>query len=66
MQECELTSICGFYLKFKDGHEPVLAGFISKFCKGPDGDRCARKTYHREHGHPPDDDMLPSGRFFRY
>ncbi|MFO8083046.1 MAG: hypothetical protein R6U27_01850 [Desulfobacterales bacterium] len=66
MKECELTSVCGFYLKFKDGREPVLMGFIRKFCKGPDADRCARKVYHHEHGKPPEDDMLPSGRFFRY
>ena len=65
-RECEQISYCGFYLKFKDGCEPVLMGFIREYCKGPKSGKCARKVYNREHGRPPDDNMMPSGRFYRY
>ena len=66
MTECEIISYCGFYAKFGDGHDEVLAGFIREYCKGPKSDKCARKTYIREHGKPPEDEMMPSGRYFRY
>ncbi len=66
MKECEQISHCGFYLKFEDGREPVLMGFIREYCKGPKAAKCARKAYNREHGKPPNEDMLPSGRYYRY
>jgi hypothetical protein len=66
IKECNWISTCGFYQKYKDGRDPVLLGFLRKYCKGPSSDDCARKKYHHEHGHAPPDEMMPSGRFFRF
>ena len=60
-QECEILGKCGFFKKYHDIKNLACRGFIRMYCRGPKMDECKRKQYLAEHGHPPDDDMLPSG-----
>lgn len=62
MAECELLDRCGFFLKHQASLDLACRGFIKSYCKGPLMDDCMRKAYRKEHGTPPDDDMLPTGQ----
>lgn len=59
--ECELLGMCGFFKKFQDTKELACKGFIAQYCKGDKMDLCERKKYRKEHGVPPDDNMMPNG-----
>ena len=61
MPECELLDTCGFFRKYQNALNLACKGFIKTYCKGDLMDQCKRKEYRMEHGHPPGDDMLPSG-----
>ena len=65
MKECELLQSCGFFKRYSTMEDPIRRRVIRQFCKGPMMEQCARKRYHRDHGEPPPDEMMPSGRFDR-
>ena len=48
-----------------NSHHAACAGLVTKYCKGPDQDKCKRKEYRMKHGAPPADDMLPVGTMFK-
>lgn len=60
--QCELLEKCGFFVKFSNSMELACKGFIARYCKGPEMHTCERKKYRQEHGAPPPDNMLPSGK----
>ena len=60
--DCDLLGTCGFFRKYQDSLDLACRGFIKSYCKGPKMDACARKQYRKEHGAPPDDNMLPTGQ----
>jgi hypothetical protein len=60
--QCELLSACDFFAKYQATKSLVCQGFILKYCKGTEMNNCERKRYRQEHGTPPSDDMMPSGR----
>jgi hypothetical protein len=60
--ECEFLANCGFFKKHCASKESACRGFVLQYCTGSKKDECKRKEYRREHGAPPPDDMLPSGR----
>ena len=61
-QECNLLEECGFFKKYGSSKELACKGFVQKYCQGADMDKCERKKYREQHGKPPSDDMMPSGR----
>lgn len=60
--ECERLETCGFFHKYETSLDLACRGFIKSYCKGAKLDECARKHYRKEHGGPPEDDMMPSGQ----
>jgi hypothetical protein len=62
MTECELLETCGFFKKHQKSLEMECRGFLKTYCHGPGMNECKRKVFRRENGHPPHDDMLPSGQ----
>ena len=62
--ECELLEKCGFFREFQNINELACRGFINRYCKGPDMNKCQRKEYRQKHGNPPPDDMMPNGRMY--
>jgi hypothetical protein len=61
-QECELLEKCGFFQKYQASKDLVCKGFIIEYCKGPKMQECKRLEYRQQHGSPPSDDMMPSGK----
>ncbi len=61
MAVCDLLETCGYFKKYQASKELACKGFISQYCHGDKQDECQRKTYRKEHGVPPADDMMPSG-----
>lgn len=59
---CELLNTCGFFRKYQNSLDLACRGFIKSYCTGPKLDDCERKRYRKEHGTPPEDDMMPSGQ----
>lgn len=59
--KCELLEHCGFFKNYcKD--MMVKAGFVAMFCNDKmKSEECARKQSLRKHGHPPADNMSPTG-----
>ncbi|MFZ2491419.1 MAG: hypothetical protein WA208_08030 [Thermoanaerobaculia bacterium] len=62
MADCENLLRCGFFIKYQETLDLACRGFINQYCSGPKQLECARRTFKVQHGHPPDDDMLPSGQ----
>lgn len=62
MKECELLQTCGFFRKYGESLEMACRGFIKSYCRGDLMDECKRKEYRRQHGVPPEDNMLPTGQ----
>lgn len=60
--DCELVDRCGFFRKYKDSQDLACRGFMNMYCRGAKQGDCVRMKYRKEHGCPPDDDMLPSGQ----
>lgn len=58
---CELLEKCGFFKKFGNSLESACHGFVKLYCKGALMNECKRKEYRKQHGAPPDDNMLPNG-----
>ena len=65
-QECELLEQCGFFKKYQESMDMACNAIIKLYCKGPKMDQCKRKEYRKKHGHPPSDDMMPSGYIIKY
>jgi hypothetical protein len=63
--ECELLSVCGFFKKYQNTKELACRGFIAQYCKGDKMDQCKRKAFRKEHGVPPEDDMMPTGQIVK-
>ena len=63
MSDCELLPTCGFFKKHQQTTNLACLGFMRVYCKGPQQSECKRREFRRDHGCPPDDDMLPSGQF---
>ena len=61
-EECELLETCGFFKKYGLTKDLACRGFIRMYCRGPRMGECLRKQFRLEHGTPPPDDMMPSGR----
>jgi hypothetical protein len=61
MPECDKLSTCPFYVKYAKAREIICKGYLAMYCRGPKLADCARRTYKAEHGHPPPDEMTPSG-----
>ena len=59
--KCELLETCGFFKKHQATKNSACKGFIRIYCEGEKMDECVRKQYRKEHGKPPDDDMMPNG-----
>lgn len=62
MTECELLESCGFFQKYRETLNLACRGFIKTYCRGERMEECKRKEYRKQHGAPPDSDMLPSGQ----
>lgn len=60
-QKCELLDKCGFFKKYRETQNLACRSFMRNYCEGPRMDECKRKEYRKQHGVPPDDDMMPSG-----
>lgn len=61
-QECGLLKKCGFFKKYQVTKDLACKGFIQRFCRGGKMDECKRMEYRLEHGTPPCDEMMPTGR----
>jgi hypothetical protein len=61
-QNCELLEKCGFFKKYGTSMELACKGFIQQYCQGTKQNECKRREYRQQHGAPPCDDMLPSGK----
>ena len=59
---CNYLETCGFFRKYHESKNLACKGFISLYCKGLKMDQCKRLEYRKEHGVPPEDDMMPSGQ----
>ena len=62
MVNCELLGTCGFFSKYQNSLNMACKGFLKTYCEGPKMDECKRKEFRVANGHPPDDDMLPTGQ----
>ncbi len=62
---CELLATCGFFKKYGEIQSIACKSMIKEFCKGPKMNECKRKAYRKEHGVPPSEDMMPSGKMFK-
>lgn len=65
MKECEMLNNCGFFKKYRQTKDLACKGFMRMYCRGDKQEECKRKQYKKQHGHPPSDDMLPSGHMIR-
>ena len=59
--DCEILPICGFFQKYNTPDNTSYERFITRYCKGPDKNKCKRLEYRNAYGQPPADEMLPSG-----
>ena len=64
-QECIHLATCGFFKKYQAEKDLACKGFINQFCRGPKQNECKRLIYKRDHGHAPNDDMMPTGQMIR-
>jgi len=62
MEGCELLETCGFFKKYQNSLDMACKGFLKSYCLGPRMDECKRKEFRKANGHPPVDDMLPTGQ----
>ena len=63
MVNCELLDTCGFFLNFKGNSEVVKKGWIKNFCESQEkSESCERKIFRKKNGHPPLDNMAPTGK----
>ncbi len=62
MADCDLLDRCGFFKKYQHSLDLACQGFMNNYCTGAKMEECVRKQFRKEHGHPPDDDMLPTGQ----
>ena len=61
MKDCCKLADCGFFRKYQQTRNLACKGFIGQYCKGPKQEQCKRMEYRKQTGHPPPDDMMPSG-----
>lgn len=65
MQECANLAICAFFKTYENDESKKLAlqGFINKYCKGDQGNRCIRKKISNALGgpHKVPVNMMPNG-----
>jgi len=66
MMKCDLMDTCGFFQTYRNSDDPICQSFIQKFCWTTESAKCARKRYLKERKANPPDDMMPSGRYYRY
>ncbi len=64
-ENCELLEKCGFFKKYGEVQSIACARMIKDYCTGSKMNECKRKEYRKQHGTPPADDMMPSGKMFR-
>ena len=61
-KDCSLLDKCGFFKKYQAAKDLACKGFVQQYCTGPKMNECMRLKYRLEHGTPPPDDMMPTGR----
>lgn len=61
-EECENLKNCGFFKEHSGVSDLACTWYVREYCNGPRQDQCKRKSYKKEHGVPPSDDMLPNGQ----
>lgn len=64
-ERCELLEKCGFFKKYGEVQSIACTVMIKDYCTGPRMNECKRKEYRKQHGAPPSEDMMPSGKIFR-
>lgn len=61
--KCERIEKCGFFLTYEGNSEVTRQGWINMFCA--DAERsaeCRRKAVFLQTGHPPPDNLAPTGK----
>ena len=62
-EKCELLDKCGFFKNHKGNTEVTKHGRIRLFRELKEkSEKCKRKQYRKENGHPPEDNMAPTGK----
>lgn len=64
MADCELLEHCGFFRKHGASHHAACRLLLRVYCQGGRQEECRRKALLRQMGHPPEDDVLPTGELF--
>ena len=65
-EKCELLDKCGFFLNFKGNTEVTKQNWIQVFCESKEkSENCKRKQFRKENGHPPVDNMTPTGKLIK-
>lgn len=62
-EKCERIQGCGYFRKYGVSERVACRGFITAYCEGKLQNQCRRKSFLKEHGHAPPDEMLPTGLF---
>ena len=60
---CENLPHCGFFRKYGQSTKALACqGLIAMYCKSERMIECKRLEYFDDHGKPPPDDMMPTGK----
>ena len=61
-EKCEFLEKCGFVLNFSEHPDTIWEGWVDKFCHNlEESETCERKKFRHRHGHPPADNIAPTG-----
>ena len=62
-KKCDRIEKCGFFLNYEGNSEVLKQGWINMFCASLERSaQCKRKAVFLASGHPPADNMAPTGK----
>jgi hypothetical protein len=62
-EKCERVEKCGFFSNYEGNSQVMKAGWIKMFCTNfKNSAECKRKAVFLKTGHPPPDNMAPTGK----
>ncbi len=61
-EKCEKLDQCGFFREFHGNTEVAQRGWVRMFCDSKEqSEICKRKIFSKKNGHPPADNLSPTG-----
>jgi hypothetical protein len=62
-EKCELLEKCGFFKNYNEHAGVLERAWIRMYCESLEtSESCERKMFRKQTGHPPVDNMAPTGK----